>query len=244
DPLPDSVKSVLEEGISLYKLHTSRHGRLESSKGTYAKDWAKWEKQLRDILLSNTEYLNSIQVPFDFAVKLVLEQLRSIAKGDYTAPSTETRKFGSIVFAAVSLPIEQIHDLLKMLSGKNAMVEAFLKDKDMESSLRKAHITLAHKRSHGVTAVANYGHFVNRQVPIDVTALLYNPNMAAFEARLGTVDGEAVTSKNEWPHITLWTGEGVAPKEANNLPQLLSQGKAARVEIDPPVTISGPLEFY
>lgn len=28
DPLPDSVKSVLEEGISLYKLHTSRHGRF------------------------------------------------------------------------------------------------------------------------------------------------------------------------------------------------------------------------
>ncbi|OWM84166.1 hypothetical protein CDL15_Pgr028158 [Punica granatum] len=235
---------LVERFGSLVKMPLLKSDRLESSKGTYAKDWAKWEKQLRDILLSNTEYLNSIQVPFDFAVKLVLEQLRSIAKGDYTAPSTETRKFGSIVFAAVSLPIEQIHDLLKMLSGKNAMVEAFLKDKDMESSLRKAHITLAHKRSHGVTAVANYGHFVNRQVPIDVTALLYNPNMAAFEARLGTVDGEAVTSKNEWPHITLWTGEGVAPKEANNLPQLLSQGKAARVEIDPPVTISGPLEFY
>lgn len=27
-PLPDSVKSVLEEGINLYKLHTNRHGRL------------------------------------------------------------------------------------------------------------------------------------------------------------------------------------------------------------------------
>lgn len=28
NPLPDDLKSILEEGISLYKLHTSRHGRL------------------------------------------------------------------------------------------------------------------------------------------------------------------------------------------------------------------------
>lgn len=114
----------------------------------------------------------------------------------------------------------------------------------MESSLTKAHVTLAHKRSHGVTAVASYGVFLNQEVPVDVTALLYNPQMAAFEAQLGSVDGEPIHSKNEWPHVTLWTANGVSPKEANNLPQLLSEGKATRVEIDPPVTICGPLEFF
>lgn len=30
-PLPDSMKSVLEEGISLYELHTNRHGRCDNS---------------------------------------------------------------------------------------------------------------------------------------------------------------------------------------------------------------------
>ncbi|KAF6134725.1 hypothetical protein GIB67_002126 [Kingdonia uniflora] len=60
-PLPDPVKSILEEGINLYKLHTISHGRLDSTKGSYTKDWAKWEKQLREILYGNSEYLNTVQ---------------------------------------------------------------------------------------------------------------------------------------------------------------------------------------
>ncbi|EEF36017.1 hypothetical protein RCOM_1399320 [Ricinus communis] len=59
-PLPDPVRSILEEGINLYRLHTNRHGRLESTKGSYAKEWASWEKRLREVLLGNTEHLSSI----------------------------------------------------------------------------------------------------------------------------------------------------------------------------------------
>ncbi|KAI4383820.1 hypothetical protein MLD38_009617 [Melastoma candidum] len=243
-PLPDSVRAVLEEGIDLYRLHTSRHGRLESTKGTYAKEWTKWEKQLRETLFSNSEFLNSIQVPFDFAVKQVSEQLNNIVSGEYIAPTPEKRKLGSIVFAAVSLPVSQIQDVLRNMAEKSPEVEAFLGQNNVVNNLEKAHVTLAHKRSHGVTAVASYGVFLNREVPIELTSLLYNQKMAAFEARLGSVDGETVTSKNEWPHVTLWTAQGVPPKEANTLPALLADGKAYRVEIDPPATVSGPLVFF
>ncbi|KAJ9698200.1 hypothetical protein PVL29_007335 [Vitis rotundifolia] len=242
--MPDSVKNCLEEGINLYRLHTNRHGRLESAKGTYANEWSKWEKQLRDILFDNAEYLNSIQVPFESSVRQVLEQLKSIAKGDYPTPGTEKRKFGTIVFAAVNLPVTEIQSLLANLAEKNPKVEAFLKDKNLENSLRKAHVTLAHKRSHGVTAVANYGLFLDRQVPVDFTALLFSDKMAALEAYPGSVDGERITSKNQWPHVTLWTGAGVAPKEANMLPELISEGTATRIDISPPITISGTLEFF
>ncbi|KAF3453988.1 hypothetical protein FNV43_RR04431 [Rhamnella rubrinervis] len=243
-PLPDPVKSVLEEGISLYKLHANRHGRLESTKGSYSKEWAKWEQQLREVLVGNAEYLNSVQVPFDFAVKEVSEQLAKIAKGDYITPDTGKRKFGTIVYAAVSLPVMEIKGLLDNLAEENPKAEAFLKDKHLENSLAGAHVTLAHKRSHGVIAVANYGMFLHKKVPVDVTALLFTDRMAAFEAILGSVDGERIVSKNEWPHITLWTGEGVAAKEANALPELLSEGKATWIEINPPATIFGTLEFY
>ncbi|KAF3455044.1 hypothetical protein FNV43_RR05492 [Rhamnella rubrinervis] len=243
-PLPDPVKSVLEEGISLYKLHANRHGRLESTKGSYSKEWAKWEQQLREVLFGNAEYLNSVQVPFDFAVKEVSEQLTKIAKGDYITPDTGKRKFGTIVYAAVSLPVMEIKGLLDNLAEKNPKAEAFLKDKHLGNSLAGAHVTLAHKRSHGVIAVANYGMFLHKKVPVEVTALLFTDRMAAFEAILGSVDGERIVSKNEWPHITLWTGEGVAAKEANALPELLSEGKATWIEINPPATIFGTLEFY
>ncbi|KAL2938275.1 tRNA ligase 1, partial [Bienertia sinuspersici] len=225
--LPDPVKAVLEEGLNLYKLHTKRHGRMESTKGSYANDWVKWEKQLRETLLRNSEYLSSIQVPFGSAVNSVLEQLKTIIKGDYIAPSTEKKRLGAIVFAGVSLPIAEIRRILNDVN-----------------TLKMAHVTLAHKRSHGVIAVANYGQFVNRKVDVKLTALLFSDNLAAFEACLGSVDGEKINSKNEWPHVTLWTASGVAAKEASTLPRLVLEGKACRIEIDPPVVIDGEVEFF
>ncbi|KAM0999699.1 hypothetical protein EV2_006653 [Malus domestica] len=243
NPLPDPVKNILEEGINLYKLHTAKHGRLESTKGTYAKEWAKWEKQLRDILFGNAEYLNSVQVPFESAVKEVSEQLKKVAKGEYKTPDTGKRKFGAIVFAAVSLPVMEVSGLLDSLAAKHSEAEAFLKDKHLDK-LNKAHVTLAHKRSHGVTAVASYGTFLHKTVPVDITKLFFSDKMAAFGASLGSVEGERVVSKNEWPHVTLWTAEGVPAKDANNLPQLHSEGKATCIAIDPPATIDGTLEFF
>ncbi|PSS31691.1 Triplex capsid protein [Actinidia chinensis var. chinensis] len=86
--------------------------------------------------------------------------------------------------------------------------------------------------------------FLDQEVPVDMTALLFSEKMAALEASLGSVDGEKVTSKNQWPHLTLWTSDGVAAKEANLLPQLHSEGRAIRIDIDPPTTITGTLQFY
>lgn len=129
------------------------------------------------------------------------------------------------------------------LAAKHSEAQAFLKDKHLDK-LNKAHVTLAHKRSHGVTAVASYGTFLHKTVPVDITKLFFSDKMAAFEASLGSVEGERVVSKNEWPHVTLWTAEGVPAKDANNLPQLHSEGKASCIAIDPPATIDGTLEFF
>ncbi|KAG7653470.1 tRNA ligase phosphodiesterase [Arabidopsis suecica] len=245
-PLPGPVKSVLEEGIDLFNLHSRRHGRLESTKGTYAAEWTKWEKQLRDTLVANSEYLNSIQVPFESVVHLVREELKKIAKGEYKPPSSEKTKHGSIVFAAINLPATQVHSLLEKLAASSPTMRSFLegKKKTIQEKLERSHVTLAHKRSHGVAAVASYGQHLNREIPVELTELIYNDKMAALTANVGCVDGETVVSKNEWPHVTLWTAEGVTAKEANTLPQLYLEGKASRLVIDPPVSISGPLEFF
>ncbi|XP_057449031.1 tRNA ligase 1-like isoform X2 [Lotus japonicus] len=243
NPLPEAVQCILKEGIDLFKLHSKRHGRLESTKGSYAKEWIKWEKQLRDILNQTAEYFNSIQVPFDFAVKQVSEQLRNIAKGEYTAPDTETRKLGAIVFAAISVPVAEIQGVLNNLAEKNPKIDAFLKGNHLEN-LNRAHLTLAHKRSHGIKAVADYGLWLHIKVPVELTALLLSDKMAALEACPGSVDGDKIVSKNAWPHITLWTGEGVAAKDANMLPQLFAEGKANRIDFNPPISIYGTMEFY
>lgn len=173
----------------------------------------------------------------------MLEQLRSIAKGEYTPPDTERRKFGTIVFAALSMPVTEIHGVLNKLAQSNPKINEFLKDKRLEN-VNRAHLTLAHKRSHGIKAVADYGIYHNKKVPVELTALLFTDKMAAFEACTGSVEGEKIVSKNSWPHITLWTAEGVAAKDANMLPQLLAEGKANRIDFNPPINISGTLDFY
>ncbi|CAM8967385.1 unnamed protein product [Rhodiola kirilowii] len=242
-PLPDGLESILEEGINLYNLHRSRHRRLESTKGTYAKEWAKWEKRVRETLVAHAEYLTCIQVPFETVVKKVLEQLKAIAKHEYKTPGSDKRP-GTIIFSAISLPVDDILNLLHTIAVNNPNVEAFLKDRRFEDCLKRAHVTLAHKRSHGLAAVCSYAQFLNRDVPVEITALLYSDKLAALEACIGSCDGERIKPMNEWPHITLWTGQGIPPKEANTLPQLHSEGKATRIEIDPPITISGPLKFH
>ncbi|EPS61908.1 hypothetical protein M569_12883, partial [Genlisea aurea] len=242
-PLPATVKSILEEGLNLYDLHSRRHQRLEPSKGTYAKEWTKWEKQLRGTLFENKDYLNSVQVPFEFAVGRVVEQLKAVAKGEYAPPSAE-RRFGTFVFAAISLPVTEILSLLDGLSSKHPGVGDFLRDKNMKTGLARAHLTLAHKRSHGVAAVSSYGQYLNRGVPVNISGLVYSEKLAALEAEPGAVDGDEMKSLNEWPHVTLWTDRSIAAREANALPDLVAEGKAVRVEIDPPVTVTGVVKFF
>ncbi|XP_047337550.1 tRNA ligase 1 [Impatiens glandulifera] len=244
-PLPDSIKSVIEEGLSLYSLHKRRHRKLDSSKGSYANDWVKWERKLRQTMFSNAEYLDSVQVPFESVVEQVLEQIKTIMKGEYKAPtSAQKRTFGNIIYAAITFPVSEVINLLNTMGEKNSKVGAFLNNANIETSLKQAHMTLAHKRSHGVSAVAGYGPFVGREVPVGVKALVFNDKMAALETLPGSVDGETILSRNDWPHITLWTAQGIPAKEANTLPQLHSKGEATRVDIDPPLDITGVLEFH
>lgn len=130
------------------------------------------------------------------------------------------------------------------MAEKNSRVNAFLKDKNIDRNLKQAHLTLAHKKSHGVTAVANYASVLHQNVLVEMTALLFSDRLAGLESHPVTVDGEEVKSKMAWPHITLWTAEGTAAKECITLPRLFSEGKATRIEIDPPVTVVGTVEFH
>jgi hypothetical protein len=129
------------------------------------------------------------------------------------------------------------------LAKNNPEIDEFLKDKHLEN-LNRAHLTLAHTRSHGIKAVADYGMWLHKKAPVELTALLYSDKMAAFEALPGSVEGEKIVPKNTWPHITLWTSQGVSAKEANMLPQLFAEGKANRIDLNPPINVSGSVEFY
>nr|GEW23186.1 tRNA ligase 1 isoform X1 [Tanacetum cinerariifolium] len=50
--------------------------------------------------------------------------------------------------------------------------------------------------------------------------------LAALETHPSSIDGEKTSSKNEWPHLTLWTAQGIPPKEANALPKFCIAGES------------------
>ncbi|VAH23978.1 unnamed protein product [Triticum turgidum subsp. durum] len=223
---------------SLVKMPLLKPDRVEPS------EWTQWEERLREILLENADYLKSIQVPFEAAVKQVVEQLKAVAKGDIKPPDTAKRRLGNIVFAAVTLSPADVLGLVRKVAEKDTDVDNFLNGIKLEDSLKnKVHVTLAHKRVHGVAAVASYAVYEKQELAVSFNAFVYTDKMAALEAQIGTVNGETIVCRNDWPHVTLWTAAGVAPKEANTLPQLVSQGKAKRVPVDPPITISGVVDL-
>lgn len=128
------MKSVLEEGINLYQLEKEREGRWDYSKELYAEEWAKWEKKLRETLLSNADYFNSIQVSFKSAVEQVVEQLSLIAKGrSELAPSNSLRCYGNLGAADLDLHDEEVKSVLDNLAAKDPKAGAYLKDKEMRS---------------------------------------------------------------------------------------------------------------
>ncbi|CDP12271.1 unnamed protein product [Coffea canephora] len=151
----------------LYLILRISFGRGDKpTQGSHKQAW-KVGKQLSEILSSNSEYLDLVQVPFKFAVKKLLEQLKAVATGEYTAPVI-SKGLGLIVYAVVILLVAEIHEFLQRVTEKDPKIEAFFKEKNLKNSLTKAHATLARKRSHGVTAVANNGWFLNERVPVDV----------------------------------------------------------------------------
>ncbi|KAM0861972.1 hypothetical protein ACQ4PT_045558 [Festuca glaucescens] len=229
---------------SLVKMPLLKPDREEPSNDAYAKEWEKWEKKLRKILFRNDDYLKSIQVPFEVAVKEVVEQLKAVVKGDIKTPDTAKRRFGNIFFAAVTLSQADILGLVRKVAEKDTAVKKILNCIKLEDKLNKVHITLAHKSAHGVAAVASYAVYKNQEVPVSFNAFFYTDKMAALEAQLGMVNGETIVSRNDWPHVTVWTAAGVGPKKANTLPHLVSEEKAKRVAIDPPITITGVIDFY
>lgn len=112
----------------------------------------------------------------------------------------------------------------------------------MKESLGKAHVTLAHKASHGGAALASLAPLRGSETQVQLVALLYSNELVALEVSL-TTEKNTSLSMNEWPHLTVWTAPGIKAKEANNLPQMVKTGKASRLDLKP-VTLSGQINFY
>lgn len=91
--------------------------------------------------------------------------------------------------------------LLQVTSKYSQLATVLTKKKLKE--LSATHITLAHKLSHGVPALAAYAPLRGTETQVQLTAVLYSERLIALEVHLIQNGERPVESKNEWPHITV-----------------------------------------
>ena len=91
---------------------------------------------------------------------------------------------------------------LLQVKSKYTQLATVLTKKELQS-LSAAHITLAHKLSHGVPALAGYAPLRGTETQVQLTAVLYSDKLIALEVHLNANGERPVESKNEWPHITV-----------------------------------------
>ncbi|KAI5065871.1 hypothetical protein GOP47_0018495 [Adiantum capillus-veneris] len=241
-PLPSSIQEVLSEGLELFKRHAGKHGKLDSTKGSFSQKWSMWEKQLREVLNGNAAYFKEVQVPFEEVFQNLRQQLVAIAKGEIcmqTSTEGEERFFKSITYAALSLPANEITNTLQQLAATNMELEKYFLGRMV--IVNSAHVTLAHKHAHGVAAVAAFSEARGAVVSVKLKALLFSSKMCALEVQI-MENERGIYTKNEWPHVTVWTAQGTKAKEANLLPQMVTRGHASHVDFTP-VIVSGVVEL-
>lgn len=93
---------------------------------------------------------------------------------------------------------------LLQVKSKYTQLATVLTKKELQS-LSAAHITLAHKLSHGVPALAAYAPLRGTETQVQLSAVLYSDKLIALEVHLNANGERPVESKNEWPHITVCT---------------------------------------
>eukprot|EP00897_Mesotaenium_endlicherianum_P010356 jgi/Mesen1/9349/ME000061S08788 len=144
--------------------------------------------------------------------------------------------------AVVEVPQEPVWAALRQVAASNKEVAHFLKGKeeDVKKRLARAHVTLAHKRSHGYVPIVKCTPLVGTRTQVGLLALLWSDRCAALEVALSEPDQQrGVRCLNEFPHLTVWAGPKVQSKESNDLPVALAEGSARRVVLPKHTMVTG-----
>ncbi|KAL3938289.1 MAG: hypothetical protein SGBAC_006771 [Bacillariaceae sp.] len=273
-PLPDDLRSELIAAIQLqvsgrvaYVALHSKFANFFSTQRGYdirkkkpkATDSAisRMEKRLRDSIEKYRTLLSQLTVDTADTERSFVEQL---ADKVHTLDSgTKEEQF--LKLASVDLEKKRIHQILIDNSSNSSM--AFLK-MALQGSLddcaiqggcyadsqfvARPHITLIHHNDFDQTQMMEkFAHLQGCFVNVSVRAFLWNDKVAAFavDVEETSADGQPLLrSQNTFVHVTVWFATGAKAFMANELPNLVAQNKAHRVDFAEPITLQGNLTFW
>lgn len=220
---------------------------------------ARMEKRLRESIGKHWQFLSQLTVDPADSERIFCEQLAERVR----VLDSGTREERFLKLASIDLDRKRIHQIL--MENSSSCMKDFLdvalkgladdfaiKDGCYTDSqfVTRPHITLIHHNDFDQKQMKEkFAHLQGCSVNIAIKAFLWNTEVAAFavEVEETTDDGQdMLRSQNTFVHVTVWFAAGAKAFMSNELPDLVLQNKAHKVDLDfaEQIKLVGKLAFW
>ena len=153
-----------------------------------------------------------------------------------------------IKIASVDVRQALVHSALDSLAEANPRISELLHNCEKENFVEDTHVTMVHfSQLPQSTIQTQFEPLVGCAVGISICGILWNEQVAALQVKVSTetIDDKPVpVPKNDFVHITFWHQPDVSAAYANELPKLVTEGKAEQVDFDEPIILQGVVSLW
>lgn len=116
--------------------------------------------------------------------------------------------------------------------------------------VEKPHITMAHFSQLSQINIFNeFNHVDGQSIMVTLTGILIGESIAAFSVRLPEYldckkSCATPSCQNKFPHLTVWVRSDESAAKSNDLPSMVAEGEAIRVEFRQSIDVPGKFCFW
>lgn len=224
------------------------------------------ETRLRSLIGKHSETLLALTADPSVSkrsfVSQIAEQVSSLPSSTNGSVSNDSpAAVGFVKIASIDVSQASVHSTLKAFAQKYPGVSDLIEkcsaadtsqtDDSIiqgENFVADTHITMVHCSQLPQNTIRDqFEPLVGCAVNVEVTGILWNEQIAALAVDIAsdTHDAKPVPApKNSFPHITLWHKPEVSAARSNDLPELVQDGEAERIDFDEPVVIQGFVSLW
>lgn len=263
--LPTDLQEVLEEAISLQtKMDLKQTGKY---------DMSAMETNLRSTIKQHQDFVFGLQIDPEESSASFMQQLSGVISSlgdkfqERELASSSADDLNAIRIVSLDFKRDDINSILLAESTKSAEINNFLTEKHFSRSMKKetkddnkkidrfinnTHCTFAHAQRMRQDEMRKvYGHVIGISCEVKVNAILFSDDVAALDITIPKIVKEEAASTtvippstNEFTHVTIWCKKGTKAFRSNQLPILVEQGTAKRVEFHSPVHVKGIFSYW
>lgn len=239
DKLVESMEHRLREALSVHGQDVTQYtAKEEESRSSFLAQVSKHVLDLED---------------------LELNLFKPRAAKRSTSPSF-------IKIVSIDVASNLLRGILKEMASRDTNLSSYLEaigmlqgDDDNDGTadsrpsgtiVKQTHVTMTHfTQQSQMDMRSRFGTVVDKDVELKITACLYGENNTALSVALppGTMGDPSIplpSSKNQYPHITIWFSEESVAADSSKLPDLVSTGEAKVFQPVSDITVQGKLSYW